>query len=50
MLLLGASGSLALKRVQKKNATPPTSDILSPPGQQNGSSGSGGGVGKSQAG
>lgn len=46
MMLLAASSSPAPEGVQKKIATAATGDILSPPGQQNGSSGSGGGVDK----
>jgi hypothetical protein len=38
--LPGASGSLALERMQKKIAAAATGDILSPPGKQNGNSGS----------
>jgi hypothetical protein len=37
--LPGASGFLALERMQKKIAAAATGDILSPPGKQNGNSG-----------
>jgi len=37
--LPGASGSLALERMQKKIAAAPTGSILSPPGKQNGNPG-----------
>jgi hypothetical protein len=38
--LPGASGSLPLERLQKKIAAAATGDMLSPPGKQNGNSGS----------